>query len=76
LIQASQEETSLAENPPNLSAALEMIRKLHLFASTQQHQLHSLISNLESQLTGIYIDSKAAKQSSIKDYFSTFFSIK
>jgi hypothetical protein len=59
----------LAENPPNLSEVLEMVAKLHLFASTQQPQLHSVVSDLQSQLTDIYIDSKSAKQSSIKDYF-------
>jgi hypothetical protein len=74
LIQVTQEddeegEISLAEQPPNLSEALEMMRKLHIFASTEQLQLHSLISDLESQLTDIYLDSKAVKQSSIKDYF-------
>ena len=52
------------------SAALEMMRKLHLFASIEQPKLHNLISDLESQLTDIYLDSKAVKQSSITDYFS------
>ncbi|CAF3678409.1 unnamed protein product, partial [Rotaria socialis] len=65
-----EEEEALLEQPPNLSEALEMMRKLHLFASIEQHQLHNLISDLESQLTDIYLDSKAVKQSSITDYFS------
>jgi hypothetical protein len=62
---------SVTEKPPNLSEVLEMMRKLHLYASTEQPQLHTLISDLESQLTDIYLDSKAAKQSSIKDYFDS-----
>lgn len=66
-----EEEMSLAEKPPNLSDVLEMVAKLHLFASTQQPQLHSVVSDLQSQLTDIYIDSKSATQSSIKDYFSS-----
>ena len=66
-----EEEISLAEKPPNLSEVLEMVAKLHLFASTQQPQLHSVVSDLQSQLTDIYIDSKSAKQRSIKDYFSS-----
>jgi hypothetical protein len=77
LIQVTQEDddeeeeiVSLAEQPPNLPEVLEMMRKLHLFASIEQPQLHGLISDLESQLTDIYLDSKAVKQSSIKDYFS------
>ncbi|CAF4450927.1 unnamed protein product, partial [Rotaria magnacalcarata] len=65
-----EEEEALLEQPPKLSEALEMMRKLHLFASIELPQLHNLISDLESQLTDIYLDSKAAKQSSITDYFS------
>ncbi|CAF1616651.1 unnamed protein product [Didymodactylos carnosus] len=65
-----EEEEVLVEQPPNLSEVLKMIRKLHFFASIEQPQLHNLISDLESQLTDIYLDSKAVKQSSIIDYFS------
>ncbi|CAF5063826.1 unnamed protein product, partial [Rotaria magnacalcarata] len=50
-----EEEEALLEQPPNLSEALEMMRKLHLFASIEQPQLHNLISDLESQLTDIYL---------------------
>jgi len=64
-----EEELSSPEQPPNLSEALEMLRKIHLYASIEQPQLHNLISDLESQLTDIYLDSKVAKQSSIKDCF-------
>jgi hypothetical protein len=64
-----EENVSVAEKPPNLSEVLEMMRKLHLFASIQQPQLHTLISELESQVTDIYLDSKVAKQSSITEYF-------
>lgn len=65
-----EEEEAQAEPSPNLSEALEMIRKLHLFASFEQPQLHNLISDLETQLTDIYLDSKAVKQSSITEFFS------
>ena len=64
------DELSSCEQPPNISEALEMLRKLHLFASVEQPQLHNTLSDLESLLTDIYLDSKAVKQSSIKDYFS------
>jgi len=67
-----EENVSIAEKPPNLSEVLEMMRKLHLFASTQQPQLHTLISDLESQVIDIYLDSKVAKQSSINDYFDNW----
>ncbi|CAF2138200.1 unnamed protein product, partial [Rotaria magnacalcarata] len=65
-----EEEDAFVEKPPNLPEALEMMRRLHLFASIEQPQLHNLIYDLESQLTDIYLDSKAVKQSSITDYFS------
>ncbi|CAF4510391.1 unnamed protein product [Rotaria sp. Silwood2] len=65
-----EEEEALVEQPPNLSEALEMMRKLHLFASIKQPQLHNLISDLELQLTDIYLYSEAVKQSTITDYFS------
>jgi len=47
-----------------------MLGKLHIFAWLEQPQLHNVLFDLESQLTDIYLDSKAVKQSSIKDYFS------
>ncbi len=62
---------SATQKPPNLSKVLEIVKKLHLFASIQQPQLHTLISDLESQLNDIYLDSKVAKQSSIKYYFDS-----
>ena len=65
-------EETLAGQPRNLSKALEVIRKLHLFASTEQPQLRNLLSDLESQLTDIYLESKTVKQSSITDYFSHY----
>jgi hypothetical protein len=64
-----EENASVVEKPPNLSEVLKMMRKLHLFASTQQPQLHTLISDLESQVTDIYLDSKVAKKSSIEMRF-------
>ena len=57
------------ETPPKLTEAMEMIRRLHLLAATQQPQLHSLISQLDSQLTQLFIDSKGAKQTKINDFF-------
>ena len=61
---------SVAENTPTLSTVLEIMRKLHLFVSIQQPQLHILIFDLKSHLTGIYLDSKVTKQSSITYFFS------
>ena len=65
-----EEEETLVGQPPNVSQALQIMRKLRLFASIEQPILHHLIYDLESQLTDIYLESKAVKQSSITDYFS------
>ena len=48
---------------------MEMMRKLHLFASVQQPQLYEAASVLESRLTDVYLDSQCVVQSKIKDYF-------
>jgi hypothetical protein len=65
-----EKETMMTEElPPKLPEALEMIRRLHLLASTEQPELHVLISELESKITDIYVDSKTSKQSSITDFF-------
>ncbi|CAF4402402.1 unnamed protein product, partial [Rotaria magnacalcarata] len=38
-----EEEDAFIEKPPNLPEALKMMRRLHLFASIEQPQLHNLI---------------------------------
>ena len=58
------------EAPPKLIDAMEMVRRLHILASTQHPELHSLVSQLDSQLTQLFIDSKGVKQTKINDYFS------
>ncbi|CAF5037718.1 unnamed protein product [Rotaria sp. Silwood1] len=67
--QDDKDDDVIQEQPPSLVEALEMIRKLHLLASTRQPQLHQLVTELESKLTDAYIDSKTSKQSSIIDFF-------
>jgi len=64
------EEESHQEEPPKLPEALDMVRKLHLLASSQHSELHQLVSELETKLVDIYLDSKTAKQSSLTDFFS------
>ena len=49
------------ETPPKLIEAMDMVRRLHLLAATQQPQLHSLISQLDSQLTQLFIDSNGCQ---------------
>jgi hypothetical protein len=64
-----EDECLMNETPPKLIDALEMVRRLHLLAATEQPQLHSLISQLDSQLTQLFIDSKVLKQTTIDDFF-------
>jgi hypothetical protein len=59
----------LTAAPPKLIGAMEMVRRLRLLDSTQQPQLCSLISQLDSKLTQLLIDSKGVIQTTIDDYF-------
>ena len=67
-IQEEEEEES-NEMASQLPEALDILRRLHLFASKKQPALHSLISDFEPKMTGLYLDSKVRKQSYITDYF-------
>ena len=64
-----ENDQPIPEEPPSLTEAHEMIRKLHLFVSIRQPELHQLVSELESKLTDTSIDSKSNEQSSITDFF-------
>ena len=57
------------EESPTLVDALEIVRKLQLFASIRQPELHQLITSLKSKLADAYLDSKTNKQSSVTDFF-------
>ena len=48
---------------------MDMVRRLHILAATEQPQLHDLISQLDSQLNQLFLDSRRVKQSKIDDYF-------
>ena len=63
-------QQQVKETPPNLMEALDMLERLHLLASTEQSQLHLLISDLKSKLTDAYLDSKVSKRNCIPDCFN------
>ena len=48
---------------------MDMVRRLHILAATEQPQLRHLISQLDSQLNQLFLDSRRVKQSKIDDYF-------
>ena len=63
------EDLSSGEKVPNIHEVLEMVRRIHLFTMTEQPQLHDALYDLKSQLTDVYLVSKATKQSFIRDLF-------
>ena len=66
-----EEDDDIPTEPqPKLIEAMEMVRRLHLLATIRQPQLYSLIAQLESHLTQLFIDSKGVKQTTIDDFFS------
>jgi hypothetical protein len=57
------------ETPLKLIETMKMLRRLDLLAASQQPQLHSVMFQLDSQLTQFFIDSKGVKQKMINDFF-------
>ena len=55
-----KEEDNQEEEPPKSSETLDMVRKLHLLAAPQQSDLHQRVSELETNLTNIYLYSPVA----------------
>ncbi|CAF2055852.1 unnamed protein product [Rotaria magnacalcarata] len=53
------------EDPPSLSKSLELIHHLRILSTAQQPELHSLITQLRSKLTDIFLNSNSSKQRSI-----------
>ena len=58
------------EQPPSLPEAIQLLRRLKLLSSTHHPELHPLLSQLQSKLAEILLDSKSSRQKSILDFFS------
>jgi len=58
-----------SQNPPTLTEALDIIRRLRVLASTDYAQLYPVVPEFESKLIDIYLERKTSKQSTIHDYF-------
>lgn len=67
--ESEEDDPVPTETPPKIIDALEMIRNLHLLATVQQPQLHSLINELECKLIDVYIDSKGKRQTILENFF-------
>jgi len=64
-----EDDPASTESLPKISEVMEMMRKLHLLARTQQPQLHPIIYQLESRLIDIYISFKSKRQTTLDDFF-------
>jgi len=51
------------------TGAIEIIQRLRLFSVTQYPQPHQAITDIESKLMDIYLDSKMPVQSTLDSYF-------
>ena len=47
----------------------DIAKRLHLLSTTRYLELHLFISQLQSKLIDIYLDSKCSQQKSVKDFF-------
>ncbi|CAF2983376.1 unnamed protein product [Rotaria sp. Silwood2] len=65
----SNDDDTNIEHPPSLSEAIIMVRRLHLLSTTQYPELHLFVTQLQSKLIDIYLDSNCSKQLSIRDFF-------
>ena len=63
------DDEPLIEQPPSLSDAITMTRRLHLLPTTQYPELHPFLVQLQSKLIDVYLTSKISKQRSILDFF-------
>ena len=63
------DEDANLEHPPTLCEALKMVKRIHLLPTTRHPEFHLFISQLQSKLIDIYLDSNCSKQKSIRDFF-------
>jgi hypothetical protein len=59
------------EQPPSISEAIEMVRRLKLLSTAQHAELHPFLTQLQSKLIDVYLDSNISKQRSILDFLKT-----
>ncbi|CAF2002117.1 unnamed protein product [Rotaria magnacalcarata] len=65
----NDDDLHIEEPPPSLSEAIKLLRRLHLLSTTQHPELHPYLTQLQSKLIDIYLDSNISKQRSIRDFF-------
>ncbi len=63
------DEDKVVEEPPSLSEAVKMMRRLHLLTTTNHPELHSLVLQFQSKLIDIYLDGSNWRQKPIHEYF-------
>lgn len=63
------DEEMILEQPPSLCEALEIVRRLHLLSIKQHPELHQFVTQLQSKLIDVYLQTDTSKQKSILDFF-------
>ncbi|CAF1143326.1 unnamed protein product [Adineta steineri] len=63
------DENKTVEEPPSLSEAVKMLRRLRLLTTTSHPELHSFVLQFQSKLIDIYLDGSNLKQKTIQEYF-------
>ncbi|CAF1622589.1 unnamed protein product [Adineta ricciae] len=67
----AQNEDFEVEQPPSVTDAIQLLRRLRLLTTARYPELHSLLSQFQSKLIDIYLDSNNVKQRSILDFFQS-----
>ena len=54
---------------PSFCEALEIVRRLHLLSIKQHAELHQFVTQLQSKLINVYLQSDTSVQKPILDFF-------
>ena len=63
------DENNVVEEPPSLSEAVQMVRRLRLLTTTSHPELYPFVLQFQSKLIDIYLDGSNLKQKTIHEYF-------
>lgn len=64
-----QNQDIVVEQPSSLHEAIQQLRRFRLLSATHHPELYALLSQLQSKLIDIHVDSKSSRQKPILDFF-------
>ena len=70
------DEEIISEQPPSLFEAVKIVHRLHLLSIKQHPELHQFVSQLQSKLIDVYLQSDTSKQKKILDFLKTSMNIR